>query len=57
MNYTQANLPLFNERGEPILNQYQKARLWGIKFWQFSLFYGNYIGSLNSPNRSKQKNV
>ena len=57
MNYTLVNLPLFDEQGEQVLNQYQKAKLLAIAFWKFSLFYGNYIGSLNSPRRSKQKNV
>lgn len=55
MNYTQVNLPLFDGEERIILNQYRKAWLWTVKFWQFSLFYGNYLGGLNSRNHSLKK--
>ena len=48
MNYSRFNFELIDDNNKPILNQYQTARLWLIKFWQFSLFYGNYLASLHS---------
>ena len=51
MNYTKSSLPTSNGHNIPTLNQYQKVRLWVIKFWQFSLFYGDYLGSLHSRKK------
>ncbi|MEM8830732.1 MAG: hypothetical protein AAGE96_15430 [Cyanobacteria bacterium P01_G01_bin.19] len=30
-----------------------KMLLWLEKFWQFSLFYGNYLGSLHARKNNK----
>jgi hypothetical protein len=53
MNYYKTNLELLNDndREQPILTQYQRAWLWCRKFWQFSLYYGDYLASLHSRKR------
>lgn len=48
MNYSQSNYELLDIDRQSVLNQYQIAWLWCQKFWQFSLFYGDYLASLHS---------
>ena len=48
MNYSKFNFELLDANEKPVLNQYQRAGLWCRKFWQFSLFYGDYLASLHS---------
>lgn len=48
MNYSQSNYESSDIARQPALNQYQTAWLWCQKFWQFSLFYGDYLASLHS---------
>ncbi|MBE9043787.1 hypothetical protein IQ255_05105 [Pleurocapsales cyanobacterium LEGE 10410] len=50
MNYTKANFKSLNTDNRPALTQYQRAWLWCQKFWQFSLFYGDYLAGLHSRN-------
>lgn len=51
MNYYRTNFELLDANEKPVLNQYQTARLWCRKFWQFSLYYGDYLASLHSRKR------
>ena len=55
MNYTKSSLPVSKGHDLPTSNQYQKIRSWVIKFWQFSLFYGDYLGSLHSRKDSSAR--
>lgn len=48
MNYYRTNIKLLDNQEKPDLTQYQKAWLWCHEFWQFSLFYGDYLASLHS---------
>jgi hypothetical protein len=48
MNYSKGNFERPNLDNRPVLTQNQKLRLWCQKFWQFSLFYGDYLASLHS---------
>lgn len=48
MNYYRTNLESLDNKEKLVLTQYQKAWLWCRKFWQFSLFYGDYLASLHS---------
>lgn len=48
MNYFRTKFEIFDANEKPVLNQYQRAWLWCQKFWQFSLFYGNYLADLHS---------
>ena len=51
MNYYRTNIELLDAKEKPVLNQYQRGWLWCRKFWQFSLFYGDYLASLHSQKR------
>ena len=51
MNYSKYNFELLNSNERSPLTLSQKARLWCQKFWQFSLFYGDYLASLHSQKK------
>lgn len=51
MNYSKCNFESLDAKKRPFLNQYQKAWLWCKKFWQFSLFYGDYLAGLHSKKK------
>ena len=51
MNYSKYNFELLNFNVRSPLSLYQKTRLWCQKFWQFSLFYGDYLASLHSQKK------
>ena len=53
MNYSKFNYELLDIDRQPVLNQYQKVWLWCQKFWQFSLFYGDYLASLHSRKKDR----
>ncbi|VEP16347.1 hypothetical protein H1P_440005 [Hyella patelloides LEGE 07179] len=48
MNHSKFNLKSQKTNNNQIDNVEQKNQLWLNKFWQFSLFYGNHLGSLHS---------
>ena len=50
MNYLKSNYEHLDIDRQP-LNQYQRVWLWCQKFWQFSLFYGDYLASLHSKKK------
>lgn len=50
MNYFKSNYELLDTDRQP-LNQYQIIWSWCHKFWQFSLFYGDYLASLHSKKK------
>lgn len=52
MSYTKSNIDstVNNNKIEIVEN---KALLFLKKFWQFSFFYGDYLGSLHSRKSSK----
>lgn len=44
--------PSLRSTNEQFSNFQQQAALWCRAFWQFSLFYGDYLASLHSrPNK------
>ncbi len=52
MNYIKSNIDsTVNDNKIEIVEN--KALLFLRKFWQFSLFYGDYIGNLHSRKSSK----
>lgn len=51
MNYSKYNFELLPTNNRSDKNQSQKAWLWLKKFWQFSLFYGDYLASLHSQKK------
>lgn len=51
MNHSQYNLELSDTKKRSGTKPYQKAWLWCQKFWQFSLFYGDYLASLHSKKK------
>ncbi|VEP16352.1 conserved hypothetical protein [Hyella patelloides LEGE 07179] len=53
MNYTKSNFQLPNANSDRVLTLEKKVGLWLKKFWQFSLFYGDYLASLHSRKNPK----
>ena len=51
MNYSKLNLESSEAKNSPFLNPSQKFWQWCNKFWQFSLFYGDYLASLHSKKK------
>ncbi|WP_319421253.1 hypothetical protein [Pleurocapsa sp. FMAR1] len=51
MIYSKSNTKLSNIAENKVVYDDNKVRLWFQKFWQFSLFYGDYLGSLHSNKK------
>jgi hypothetical protein len=51
MNYSKFNLESPDAKERPFLNQDRTAWQWCHKFWQFSLFYGDYLAKLHSKRK------
>ena len=57
MNYPEFNLKLLDDNERIALTQSQRAWLCCQKFWQFSLFYGDYLASLHSRKKSHLNSI
>ena len=51
MNYNKSNINS-NIENNSIEFEENKVMLWIEKFWQFSLFYGDYLASLHSKKEN-----
>ncbi len=51
MIYFKSNTKLSNTAENKVVYHDNKVMSWFQKFWQFSLFYGNYLVSLHSKKK------
>ncbi len=51
MIYSQSNTKISNTAENKVVYHDNKVLLWFQKFWQFSLFYGDYLASLHSKKK------
>lgn len=58
MNFSKSNVKSLNATNDKVFYTESQHReslgqvwLWLKKFWQFSLFYGDYLGSLHSQKK------
>ena len=51
MNFSKSNLEMYEITTNKISYNRNKLWLWVKKFWEFSLFYGQYLGSLHSQKK------
>ena len=51
MNHSKCNNEFLDTKNPSVLTLERKISLWWKKFWQFSLFYGDYLASLHSRKK------
>ena len=51
MDFSKSNLKPYNLTNNKVSYTENRVWLWLKKFWEFSLFYGDYLASLHSQKK------